>query len=331
MDPAAFPPAPASGAPAPAPATPPDAARPSRAALVVNSRSGRYDAAAEQALVDAFKNAGLPLAKVIRLPDDALPDGGALAAWGVDMLAVWAGDGTINAVTDQAGDWPGAVLVLPGGTLNLLSKTLHGDRDPAAIIADVGAGAGTAAPIPTVVGEGAGEGLVALVSIVAGSTTAWADVRAALRDRDIGAMVATTRDALAATLSDPDVRIDGVDTPYQAFNLSPDGAAFSVIGFVADGAGDLVRHGAAWISGDFRDGPHVELGQRTHATVTADATLGLQVDGELIDWDTHPATAGNPPGPDGGRAPKSVGLRAGRTSVRFWRTLPPGAPAGDAA
>ena len=48
---------------------------------------------------------------------------------------MFAGDGTINASVCALADWDGAILVVPGGTMNMLAKSLHGDADPAAIIA----------------------------------------------------------------------------------------------------------------------------------------------------------------------------------------------------
>ena len=93
-----------------------------RPALVCNSQSGSHDPAIHDAIVEACQAAGAPLVRTFALPDDDIPDAAALRAQGIDLLLVWTGDGTINAAASGAAGWDGAVLPLPGGTLNLLSK-----------------------------------------------------------------------------------------------------------------------------------------------------------------------------------------------------------------
>lgn len=43
-----------------------------------------------------------------------------------DRLIVWGGDGTIAGILDRAGRDGPPVLPLPGGTMNLLHKAVHG-------------------------------------------------------------------------------------------------------------------------------------------------------------------------------------------------------------
>ena len=80
---------------------------------------------------------------------DDLPDGAIVSAAGVDSIIVMSGDGTINGVARSLSGWEGTLIVLPGGTMNLLAHALHGD----APIADVaraalnGPGASTRVPI----------------------------------------------------------------------------------------------------------------------------------------------------------------------------------------
>ena len=86
------------------------------------------------ALEAVFEERGLILAGRTRFPDDAIPDAAALAVANVDTVVLFAGDGTINAALCALADWDGAFLILPGGTMNMLAKMLHGDADPAAIV-----------------------------------------------------------------------------------------------------------------------------------------------------------------------------------------------------
>src|SRR3546814_9999791 len=73
-----------------------------------------------------------------------------------------------------------AILPLPGGTLNLLSKALHGDRPAEDILADALAGRGRRLH-PPIVRCDAGD---AYITIVAGPATRWAEVRETLRSEE---------------------------------------------------------------------------------------------------------------------------------------------------
>ena len=44
-----------------------------------------------------------------------------------DLLVVWGGDGTLRTALTVAGQTPN-LLLLPGGTMNLLTKSIHGDK-----------------------------------------------------------------------------------------------------------------------------------------------------------------------------------------------------------
>jgi diacylglycerol kinase family enzyme len=64
-----------------------------------------------------------------------LPTPAALDAAGIGLVAVFAGDGTINSLIESLAGWSGAVLVLAGGTMNLLYHRLHGERTTDEVIA----------------------------------------------------------------------------------------------------------------------------------------------------------------------------------------------------
>ncbi|WP_306790511.1 diacylglycerol kinase family protein, partial [Escherichia coli] len=62
------------------------------------------------------------------------PKGASLTREDVDTVVLFAGDGTINAALSALKDWEGTFLILPGGTMNLLARSLHGTLDPQAIV-----------------------------------------------------------------------------------------------------------------------------------------------------------------------------------------------------
>ncbi len=98
----------------------------SRPALICNIQSGSHDEAVREQIGEICRARGTPLVATFALPDGDIPDMAELQRQDIDLLLVWTGDGTINAAARQCAGWDGAILALPGGTLNLLSKALHG-------------------------------------------------------------------------------------------------------------------------------------------------------------------------------------------------------------
>lgn len=251
----------------------------SRPALLCNNQSGSHDPAIEAAIADACTAAGAPLIATFTLPDDDIPDGAALRARDIDLLLVWTGDGTINAAAVKAARWDGAILPLPGGTLNLLSKALHGDRPAPDILADVLAGRGRRRPIPTVRSESD----EAFITVVAGPATRWAEVRETMRQDGIIEASRAAPEALETMLGAPGVRVAGHEKAYPAVILTPTEAGLRADGILTEGSIDVLRHGLAWLGGDFRDGPSEAVATAETIILESDAPISLEYDGELAE------------------------------------------------
>ena len=249
----------------------------SRPALVCNSQSGSHDEAVLEAIAAACREQGAPLAATFALPDDAIPDADALSRHDIDLLIVWTGDGTINAAARGAAGWDGAILPLPGGTLNLLSKALHGDRDAPDILADALRGNGRRAAIPMIRSQD-GE---AFITVVVGPATRWAEVRETMRQEGVIEASRSAPDALDAMMNAPGVRIAGQDRDWPAIILTPTPHGIRTDGIVAEGSADVLRHGLAWLGGDFRDGPTEPLTTGEMIIVEGEAPISLEYDGEL--------------------------------------------------
>lgn len=252
----------------------PDALR--RPALVCNSQSGSYDAARQQWIVERFAAADNPLVANYCLPDADIPTPERLAADGVDTLVIWAGDGTINAAVAALAGWDGSLLALPGGTLNLLVKQLHGERDLEAILEDCLAGRARRAFPPSVACD-AGR---AMVNMLAGPTTIWAEVREHVRQREIATAAALVPEAFEESVAGDPVRMADDAREFQAISMTPLDAGVVVDGLYADSAPLLLRHAIAWVGGDFRDGPRERLTIRPAVTIASDSPIGLLIDGE---------------------------------------------------
>jgi len=243
--------------------------------FIANSGSGSFDAATCEALADR-----LGATRRITLPDDDLPDAAEANGKGADRIAIFTGDGTIAAAVEALEGWKGELLILPGGTMNLLSKKLHGEADAPTIVERVTAGAMTLQDMPMLKGEG----LRSLVGVIAGPTSAWGDVREAVRKFDLRVLADAVPEALRATFGDDLVSLKGDDREFQAIFLDATETGVEALGVSASNAGELAQHGLAWLQGNFLGGPSVPLGFAPEYTICGgsaqDGEIGLLVDGE---------------------------------------------------
>ena len=249
--------------------------------LIVNSASGSFDPEFAEDVRAAVAAHDAVLDRVLTVPDDALPDRAALEAGGVDMLVIFTGDGTINSAVRAAGDWGGDFLVLPGGTMNLLARALHGEASAHAILESALDVEPRRRSVTAMTGIDCDCDIYGLVGLFAGPTTAWGDVRETLRRLDIGGFIEAVPRALDATFGGDDVWLSGADTRYPAIYVEPIDGQLRLMGFRAGFVTELFEHGWAWLNGDFRDGPHDALGMASEVVIEGEAAdIGLLVDGE---------------------------------------------------
>ena len=231
-----------------------------RAWLIANPASGSNTPAAVEELQACLETNAIAIDRVIGFPGTALPTPEDLDAAETNLVIVYTGDGTLNAALSALKGWGGAVLVLPGGTMNLLSKRLHGDYPVAEIVSVVAAGGARRRRVTKVAGP-CGD---AYAGLLVGPGTHWGTVREAMRDLDIAGMASGTAEALAKSTGDTMVR--AVDPPfgsrdgYPLIELTPGEHGIKLDGFHADTAGELMAQTWALVRRQFRDGPHDRLG-----------------------------------------------------------------------
>lgn len=250
--------------------------------LVLNAASGSNAADSARSLSDALATAGRRLARTVDVQTDGLPTREQLEAAKVDLLVVFGGDGTANAIVKATLGWSGAVLVLPGGTANLLSRALHGDADAETVIDRLRKGA--LAPVRRT--GIACAGTVAVIEVLAGPGATWSDVREELRARDpvrtAESVIAATRESAGGApvhiVEPPLGRSEG----YPGVRMAPHGDRMAVYGYGPKGVVDFIKQGVALLRRDFREGPHDELGEHSAVVCrSADATpIELMIDGE---------------------------------------------------
>ncbi len=260
--------------------------------LIVNSRSGSNSQAAVIAIEEALEERGLSACVKRAFPDEDLPDATALARAGVDRLIVFTGDGTLNAVIDASAGWDGEVLVLPGGTMNLLNLRLHGEEATVESILDAVARGAYRRVRPLMACCEAGR---AHAGVLVGPGTAWAEVREAMRDFDVAGLAQGTGEALAETTGGARVRLFepaiGHEDGYPLIELTPSHRGIQVDGYRSEGPGDLLQHGWALLRRRFRQGPHERLGLLDRLTIESETGEPLEVllDGEPAEL-ASPAT-----------------------------------------
>ena len=252
--------------------------------LVVNAASGSNSEAAVASLTQALAASGHAPDRTVCFPDDELPTRALLEAEDVATLAIFTGDGTINSQVALLHGWPGHVLILPGGTQNLLSKALHGDVDAVTIAARLGTET-MRSVARTAVKTSQGH---ALVEVLAGPGAMWADVREGLRDRDVGTIASALGEAMRQTASGAPVHVvdpvSGKPEGYRAVRIDADAGTLTFDGYDATTIGEFAAHGlATLVRQDFRAGPHDALGTAPRITCRSDDPIALMIDGERFD------------------------------------------------
>ncbi len=271
--------------------------------LIVNPAGGGFEDGVVDLVHQIAGHRGADIVRSTRFPEEPPPSAEDLRAETIDLLVVHGGDGTINAAAHAAAGWEGALLALPGGTMNLLSRRLHDDAPVEVILDRALAAKGATRPLTRI--EAVNQGPpCAHVGIFAGPTTAWSEVREDIRYGNLAALVDDIPRALGETIRGTPVRLGNHRAEYRTIYIEPDRDRLHAIGFTTTGPLSLLEHARAWIRGDFRDGPHDDLGWHHELSLHSDDPLGLLVDGE-------PADSG-----------PLLRLRAATSSVNFLFTRP---------
>jgi len=253
--------------------------------LVVNDASGDNDAAALANLLASVETAGFRCQRTTHFPSEDMPTPQQLNVAKATMITIFAGDGTINAAVRGLSGWDGAILVLPGGTMNLFSKRLHGSNSAAQIIELIASGRCRTVR-PQVIQTSRG---VALAELLAGPGTSWAPVREAMRDASALEMIETASEAIAQCLEAPPIHVVdpklGRENGYHLLAIQPTQSGLKIAGYYGESIGDFLRQGAAIVRRRFREGPHDDLGTVGQVTVLEKhgGPMGLLLDGQPAD------------------------------------------------
>jgi diacylglycerol kinase family enzyme len=157
-----------------------------------NPKSGSVPSDARERLTAVLAEAGINDAELIETdPDDCDGQLRKLAEMAPDLFVVWGGDGTIRAALSIVGPTTPNLVLLPGGTMNLLPRAIHGEKAWDVALRDV-----LAAPKRIDLPAGEVNGQRFYCAMMAGAPAHFAEVRESLRRGEIVKAAAATSSAM---------------------------------------------------------------------------------------------------------------------------------------
>ena len=216
-----------------------------RAWLVVNPDSHSTSEEMVARVRDAVADAGLTLDRELHFPAEDMPHSDDLRAADVDTLILFGGDGTITCGATRMEDWDGRIVVLPGGTMNLIAKHLHGGAD-AEEITTRALTEPDAEALPYVQAEEH----FSFARVIAGPAAGFVHVRERVRHRGFGAFWRALVFAWRLLWS-RSIAIDGQPGRYRAIFIHADmDRQLHVDAIRAGNLFIVLRLAFAWISGN---------------------------------------------------------------------------------
>ena len=251
--------------------------------IIVNERSGSVPEGGRGQLELEIREAGHETV----LPADleaALQEQVAwLVAQDIDAVAVWGGDGTICAVLEVTNGKP-PVLVLPGGTMNLLPKRLHdGELDWKKIVRSV-----LENPQPTWISAGEVAGQRFYVAALFGQLTHIGASREAVREGAILEAVSILTDRSALDI-ETNIQIEVIQAdkrrefPATAAAVIPaEGGGLEIAVIAPDSHLDLAATAMDAMIKGWRDGAHFHADNASAIRMThaKGSTIPATIDGE---------------------------------------------------
>ncbi len=240
--------------------------------LVFNASSGSTSAA----LIDELEKAcaRYEIAGRSDFPAETCPDTAQLDGAGVDTLVIFGGDGTINAATQRLDDWSGTCLVLPGGTMNGLAKTLHGDADWTKVLERAPGGQAERLPIAC---SGDDRGLV---GVIIGPAASWFHAREAVRAGAYAKLGRALRYAMRKTFART-VRVVG-GARHRAVIVTPQAEDLEIAAISTDSWFAGAKLGWDWLLGDWRRGADVSVTHASSISLVSSRPITALFDGEPV-------------------------------------------------
>ena len=246
--------------------------------MISNFASGSATEEKCDAIQAIMEERGMTLVRRTTFPDEAMPSIQDLVDASVDTVVLFAGDGTVNAAACMYDKWKGKALILPGGTMNVLAKRLHGDAEPHDIVH-----AAHERPVLRNLPFVESGPHRAFCALIVGPAAAWAGAREAVRYRRVKRFFRALRVAWGRTWSRGVSLFDGTKRRgnYKALLIAPEDGWLRVTAFSTANFVQALRLGWEWLWGNFHNAPSVDDLRSAHVTVsTKRRTLHALFDGE---------------------------------------------------
>jgi diacylglycerol kinase family enzyme len=148
---------------------------------IINTSSGGCDSESEEKVLNTLKGAGIVPARIWCGGADQMPEFFAEAAGqSLEVLVVLGGDGTIRTAAERCTEEGPYLLPLPGGTLNMLSRALHGDVSWEDALENT-----FAAPSTRMLSGGRVADKRFFIAAIVGAPSLWAEARESIREGEI--------------------------------------------------------------------------------------------------------------------------------------------------
>ena len=260
-----------------------------RVVAVLNTGSGSCDLSSADRARVILDEAGIRNAEVVSVGPTELTEALQAAVASADVLIVLGGDGTIGTAAGLCGGPSAPYLIpLPGGTMNMLPKSLYGAETWTDALAAV-----LASPVEQTVSGGDLSGHRFYCAAILGAPSLWADAREAVRE---GHLLEAAQRAVTATrrsLSDP-VKYDfgsasgsaeavAVICPLVSQALSDDERSLEAVALDLETATGLFGLAFHAVFDGWRNDPSVTRVKTRTVRVDGHGDLPIILDGEKVE------------------------------------------------
>jgi diacylglycerol kinase family enzyme len=251
------------------------------AAILCNEQSGGVKPGDRERIVECAHAAGIAAVEAAEIDDlDRL----FTSARKHDVIIILGGDGTARAAAARAPRDAPPLILLPGGTLNMLPKTLYGDAAwPEALEAALRRG------VVTRLSGGAANGDPFFVAALFGAPALLARAREAARKGHLFSAMRRFRHFAARAFSNkisgrPDGarmrRSEAIGVLCPSFSGTPSDCDLEWVRLDASGFADLTRLGLRALGESWRNDPAVEARRCCGGEVHARGIMHATLDGE---------------------------------------------------
>ncbi len=255
--------------------------------VIVNTASGSGTDSTAIEIAGILAEAGIYEPRMWSVAPSELSD--ALAeAQDVDLLIVFGGDGTIrSAALASSMDGP-ILLLLPGGTMNLLPKALYGEVSWEAALQ-----ATLRDPMVRTISGGTVGTERFFIAAILGAPALWTKAREALREGNLAEALDEGKHALEGMfsskiayhfdeLNEGTAEVVAVTCPLVSSALADDRRVLEAAVIDVPGAGELFELATAAALGQWRDARNVGIVNTKRVQVSSTTKIPVIVDGEMI-------------------------------------------------